>query len=243
VKDIFDIQLWPNNIVDVLFMVLSWGLLVGIVLYYYRREKEAWRPVFWKALLIAFVCVFAFTLNIPLGEYMGRFAILPLGVWVVYWAAKNKSWPRYRRYAWIGFWCNYVFLAAGLLGHYVNEGVYPKQTISTYFANVENARLVAIHPSAPEASLDAARLEQSLKALELQPEYDAMTWGYESRDAQTEWFPYALLGTEASWGSGISAEVYVQADGKGLLVAWNNRYLYYKAPSSLLSMESGGGSE
>ncbi|MDF2837425.1 MAG: hypothetical protein K0Q63_3065 [Paenibacillus sp.] len=238
-----NIQLWPDNIVEALFVLIGLSLLIVIVIYNYRQEKAAKRPALWKALLIAFICVFSFTLNIPMGEYVGRFALLPLGVWVVYWATKNKSWTKYRRYAWIGFWCNYVFLATGLLGQYANEVVYPKHTIATYIANVEDARLVVIHPSAPEASLDAARLEQGITTLELQPEYDSLSWGYEAINTEKERFPYVLHGTESRWGSGVNPEVYVQWDGKGLLVVWDNRYLYYSAPTSLLLMDSGGGNE
>lgn len=238
-----NIQVWPDNVVEALCGLASWLLLIGIVIYYYRKDKAPERPILWKALVIAGICLFSFTLNIPIGEYIGKLALLPLGVWVVYGVTKHKSWSRYRKYAWIGFWCNYVFLATGLAGHYVYEGVYPKDSIATYFANVTDARLAAIHPSAPEASLDAARLEQGLKTLKLEPEYDSISWGYEANDTEKERFPYVLLGTESGWGSAINPEVYVQWDGKGLLVVWNNRYLYYSAPASLLLTEPGGGNE
>lgn len=238
-----NIQVWPLNIAEALFGLAGWVLLIGIVIYYERQEKASERPVLWKALVIAVICLFSFTLNIPMGEYVGKLALLPLGVWIVYAVTKNKSWSRYRRYAWIGFWWNYVFLAVGLLGHFAYEGIYPKQSIATYIANAEKARLVAIHPSAPKASLDAAWLEQGLKTLKLQPEYDSISWGYEANDTEKERFPYVLLGMESRWGSGINPELYVQRDGKGLLVVWSNRYLYYSAPAPLLLTGSGGGNE
>ncbi|MHA6480839.1 hypothetical protein ACX1C1_02695 [Paenibacillus sp. strain BS8-2] len=234
-------ELWPANIVESLSTVLGFGVFIGIVFYYYRKVKRGERPNPWKALLIACICLFSFTFNTPIGEYTGKLAILPLGVWLVYGLTRKSSWPQYRRFAWIGFWSNYVLLATGLLGHYMYDVVYPKQTIATYLANVEEARLVAIHPSAPEASLDTVQFENALQTLELQPSYDGMSLGYKANETEKEPFPYLLLGTKSRWGSGIEAEFYMQSDGKGLLMIWDNRYMYYTSQMTMLRTETGGG--
>jgi hypothetical protein len=64
-------------------------------------------------------------------------------------------------------------------------------------------------------------------------------WYYEAAvDVETkdreERFPYQIIGTKAKWGSGINTIIYVEDDGKGLLIWTPKKQYYYRTDTSLI---------
>ncbi|OUS75510.1 hypothetical protein B1748_16740 [Paenibacillus sp. MY03] len=237
-----EIKLWPDDLAGIATMLLSWSILIGLVLRRYRRQSSE-RPALWRALLVACISLFSFSISFPLGGYVAKLAIVPIGVWLVYLFLPWASRIRYRSYAWTGFWCNYVFLVIGLLGFWGHELVYPKDQLSTYLSKIDHARIVGIHPSAEEGvSLHEARFKELIDDLKPQRQFEeSLDWYYEARDQGKEFYPYALLGAEPKRGSGIRYEAYIKSDGLGLIIARDNQYYYYESKSPLLQWTDGRG--
>lgn len=72
---------------------------------------------------------------------------------------------------------------------------------------------------------------------------EGMQWYYEKefKDEQSikrnERFPYQLAGTSPKWGSDLRPIIYIEADGKGLLISAPQKQLYFRSKESLLKGE------
>lgn len=223
-----------ENVVAVIGLLLGWLILLALVWQKYRRAVE--KPRLWRALIVFFISIIAFSIQMTIGGTTAKFAVLPLGVWVVYLVTAKTTWKQYRAIAWIGFLANYIFMASHLAAYYSHEVIYPKREVATYIANVDSAGIVSVHPSAPEAVFDRSLFQSKLSSLRPEEMNLSMDWFYESRDSGHERFPYALIGVEPRWGSGIHAEIFIQSDGKGLLVSRGDQYYYYVSEESLLEI-------
>ena len=51
---------------------------------------------------------------------------------------------------------------------------------------------------------------------------------------EVERFPYLLANVAPKWGSKVTATIYVEKDGKGLLIAAPTKHLYYRLDESIL---------
>ncbi|NIK71923.1 hypothetical protein [Paenibacillus sp. BK720] len=234
--------LYSWNVVDVASGLLGWLAVIGLLIRQSRKQERK-LPI-WKVLLAALAGLFSFSFKIPLLGQNVNIALLPLGLWVLYLFLRNRSWPDYRKFAWIGFAANYLFLAMALLAGFIQDSLYDRNDPSTYLAHLEKAKLVAIHPSAREATFEEKLFANTLGEVTAADMSDTLEWHYESvrEDGayyRQERFPYALLGAEARWGSGLHAVVYLEADGMGLLLATQDRYYYYRSEKPMLKW--GGG--
>ncbi|MFX3632733.1 MAG: hypothetical protein ACE3L7_06625 [Candidatus Pristimantibacillus sp.] len=229
---------FPDNIISASFSILGWVFMVLIVVRQYSKQQE--KPALWKALIITWLGIAAVTINLNLFHTAVKLPILPIGVWLIYAVTRNKSWGRYRVYAWIGFWGNFIFLAAALLSSPVNEWIYPKKEVSTYIASMDHATIIPIHPSASETALIK---EHFFNQLELIPTKDMVfDWYSASKFVsqpyyQQERFPYQLSGTKPKWGSGIFTEIYIEDNGKGILITTPKQQYYYRSPELLINGE------
>ncbi|MFD0671170.1 hypothetical protein [Cohnella sp. GCM10027633] len=228
------------NVVDATAGLLGWLVVLGLVVRQ-RQKQETRRPI-WKILLVTLAGFFSLSFNFPLFGQIVKIALLPLGLWAAYFFLRNRSWTDYRKYAWIGFTANYLFLVTALLAGFIHGSLYDRNDPSTYLAHLENAKLVAIHPSAREATFEKELFSSSLAEVNASDLSRTLDWYRESKleggtQYQQERFPYALLGAEARWGSALHASAYLEADGKGLLLATKDRYYYYRSEEPLLRME------
>lgn len=232
-----------NNAIDSVSIVtaLLAHIAIGYIAYRVYRKQEI-RPKVWKLIIVIMVALFSFSFDWIQNDTKLRFAILPLGVWLLYFICKGKEgrWQKYRKYAWLGFWSNYILLAASLLALPIHSVFYPKDNLATYISNVRHAEIIAIHPSANyEVTLDVDRFRQQLPSMELSPTLsdqwylEIVQYAHEEREVQ-EKFPYMLAGVKSKWGSGISSVIYVEHDGKGLLITHREQQLYYRVENSLL---------
>lgn len=98
------------------------------------------------------------------------------------------------------------------------------------------------HPSGEVSSLNKESLLNQLPTMRKEP-VESYEW-YEETDVDTESdkvserFPYQLVGTSPEWGSGLASVIYVEKDGKGILLSTPTEQLYFRSDISLI--ERGG---
>ncbi|OAB39228.1 hypothetical protein PMSD_04680 [Paenibacillus macquariensis subsp. defensor] len=226
----------PNNVVFIVGGVLGCLIVLILVSRHYLKQQE--KLAYWRIILVVLVGMFSFTINLNL--FPAKISILPLGVWILVGILSKKSWQTYRTFAWIGFWANFIFLGTALMSGFMDNWVYPKEKASTYIADIENAYIVAIHPSALQVALNKERLQHQLRNVQ-SADVMGMEWSRESimeseSYYQKEHFPYALLGTLPRWGSGLDSTIYIQDDGRGLLITTSTQSYYYRSKEPLIDM-------
>ncbi|OAB48339.1 hypothetical protein [Paenibacillus antarcticus] len=235
----FQLEL-PHNVVFIAGGILGWLIVLILVSRHYLKRQE--KPSFWKVILVVLVGMFSFTINLNLMHVSTKLSILPLGVWILVGLLSKASWQTYRAFAWIGFWANFIFLFTTLMSGFMDNWVYPKEDASTYISDLENAYIVAIHPSGLQAVLNKERFQDQLRDVEAVDIMDmGLEWYQESSMEsepyyQKEHFPYALLGALPRWGSGRDSTMYIQDDGKGLLITTANQSYYYRSKEPLIDM-------
>ncbi len=226
------------NIITIITVVIAWSVIAFFTYRIYKKQMV--KPKIWKILIVIMVGLFSFSINWKMFNALIEFAVLPLGVWILYLflRRKNGRWQVYRPYAWLGFFANYLFLASTLLALPIHEVIYPKDDPTTYIANLNDASLITIHPSGKDGSIDKETLLNQLPPLEPE-DVDSIQW-YEDTVVDidsneiNERFPYQLIGTSPKWGSGLLSMIYIEADGKGILLSTTNEQLYFRAENSVI---------
>ncbi|WP_413304573.1 hypothetical protein AA0X95_01350 [Bacillus sp. 1P10SD] len=224
------------NLIEFIFELISWAI-IGLIAYrIYSGIPEKSKVL--KILVCTYIGLFSFSINWNVADTPIKLAILPLGVWVLYWILKRKEgrWERYRSYAWLGFFANYIFLATTLLSIPVHQFFYSEDELSTYISRVEDAYVINTNPSANEQTLDKESLQKQIHNMKPAVNH-GIEWYNEIEVDSTkknEKFPYQLIGFSPKWGSNLNAVIYIEADGKGLLVSTPKKQLYYRSKESLL---------
>lgn len=203
----------------------------------YKKQEQ--KPQIWKAAIAVFVGLSSLSLTWTLFDEPVQIAVLPLGLWVLLVILRHRgSWVTYRKFAWLGFFANYLFVLSFLLNHLLSSFFYPADELSTYLDDVKDAQLLAIHPSAQASP--KLHLPQSFEGIIAVPSesYDVFDWYNEIVFEQTtpvqEKFPYLLLDTQAKQGSGIQPTIFVEANGKGLLVINKGKQFYFYLKDSMI---------
>lgn len=212
--------------------------------FFYRNYKKHRGDIkIWKAVLVIFVGLFSFSINLNIWNTALKLAILPLGVWILYFVLKGrKRWQSYRSFAWMGFSFNFLFVVASLLAIPFQQWIFPDKNPATYLANLENGHLISIHPSAKKnIALDREKLDWKFKHMKQQKIYSEdwynSLYGMSASEVNKkgERFPYQLVGAKPKWGSGLPPPVlYIERDGKGILITTPQHQLYYRLNDSLL---------
>ncbi|QTD39456.1 hypothetical protein [Sporosarcina sp. Te-1] len=192
-------------------------------------------------LVVLFVGLFAFMINWNWHGAQLGFAVLPLGVWILCMALKRKEgrWERYQRFAWLGFWSNYLFLAAAVVAVLLQQWMYPDDQLYTYISSAAHSRLVGLHPSAEEhVTIDSNRLlvlveQAEPKGVYSDEWYEDLYLNSEPQERK-ERFPYMLAGANPKWGSGVHPVVFVEQDGKGILVTMQGEQYYFRVAQSVM---------
>ncbi|KSU61781.1 hypothetical protein AS034_13170 [[Bacillus] enclensis] len=231
---------FTGDAVSVALDVLAW-LVIGLLAVRLYRKQQA-KPRVWKVVVAILAGVFAFSIDWEMEGTMMRFPVLPLGVWILY-AVLNRvedRWDNYRRFAWLGFAGNFIFLAASLLSILLYSAVYPEGDLSTHIADTDEASIIATHPSgAGDAALDRGKFADQLASAE-QERVDSDGWYeemFQESDGErnrNERFPYQMTGVSSKWGSGKKPIIYVEEDGKGILVSTSRNQYYYRLDDSVL---------
>ena len=230
------------NIIELIATILAWIVIGWLTNFLYTKQEV--KPTLWSVLLIIFIGFFTFSFNWQIFNSYIKIPILPLGVWILYAVFKNKSekWKSYRPFAWLGFFANFIFLISLLLAIPFNHLIYPESEFETYISNIEKAKLVNIHPSAKDSSLDKEMLIKqtpflSEKLIQSHEWYNDTEMNKHSKKV-VERFPYQLIGFSAKWGSDLKTVVYLEKDGKGILISTKNKQLYFRSEYSLIKGEN-----
>ena len=199
----------PHNIISLLTDMLSWCSIAILAMIIYQKQVQ--RSKIWKLILVLLIGLFSFSFTYRPGV---QIAILPLGVWLLYWYFHNKGdrWQVYRKFAWLGFAANYIFLILSLLQVPLYHVIYPPNELSTYISDTEDASIVAIHPSAKSATLIKVQLHDQVSAATLE-KANAEKWYDEVASLtnhSSERFPYIIHGVEPKWESGMDASIYLE---------------------------------
>ncbi|MFJ7825888.1 hypothetical protein [Psychrobacillus sp. NPDC096623] len=221
--------------VEQTMIILGW-IVIGIIatrLYKVQLEK----PLIWKVIVVLLIGLFTFSINLDYFGHVIQIPILPLGVWLLYvFLSKNKEkWQKYRSFAWLGFGANFILLIFLLVGIPINNLLYPGNDPSTYISNVKGAYIINTHPTANEVSLVTEKLAASLQGA-VQKDYYSDSWYneiYMEPIKKTERFPYILANTLPKWGSGIRATIFLENNGKGILITSQEKQLYFQTKQSL----------
>ncbi|MCM3664899.1 hypothetical protein M3204_10815 [Mesobacillus subterraneus] len=221
--------------------IITWIVILLAIRMIYRKQE--WRPKLWKMLIVVFVGLFSFSINLPFFDQQVKLAILPLGVWILYglYSRKNEgeSWEKYRKYAWLGFLANYLFLAMSILSILLHAGIYPKNDIGTYISEINGAHIIKTHPSAANLTLDRHLLMSQIDNMKYEPIYSD-EWYRETfetsaeENRKDERFPYQLTGINSKWGSGVHSLILVERDGKGILITTGQEQFYFRSDQSFL---------
>ena len=222
------------NLVEVVVYSFCWLIIFVIAFTLYKKQEI--KPIIWKAVIVYFVGKFAVMFDYPLEQQAIHFAFIPLGVIAIFILfSKRPNFNTYLKFAWFGFFSNYLFLIGTLLIIPLDSFLYDKNDIQTYMSHSENIEIWSIHPSANDnITVRASILEQVKTAKEHPLNTD---WYYESVGddrVEVERFPYILANVAPKWGSKAKATIYVEKDGKGLLIAAPTKHLYYRLDESIL---------
>jgi hypothetical protein len=229
------------NAPGIVLNLVAWGAIFILARRIYSKQDI--KPIIWKLAIVIFVGLFSFSINLPYMDQQIKLAILPLGVWILYGIYSRKeegiSWDKYRKYAWLGFFANFIFLAVALINPLIHSAIFPANEISTYLSDINKGKIIQTHPSAGNRILDRDSLLFQLDNIKEEPVYSEK-WYYEAFESGVELskaeerFPYQLAGTEAKWGSGIDPMIFVEQDGKGILISTGQKQVYFRAEKTLL---------
>ncbi|MGE7766285.1 hypothetical protein [Peribacillus sp. NPDC096540] len=223
-----------------LILIVFSYVLIGIIFYIvYKKQEDA--PKVWKALFVLLMGIFSFSLTFNLSDKVIGVPILPLGVALLSWFLRRNGneerWQRFRRFAWLGFFSNFIFLATSFLNTPLEALMFPKNEPSTYIMDVEKASLMATHPNTKEVTLNKEGLQRQMNKMK-QKKIESESWyyGIKEESGYKEIFPYILTGTVPKKGRGLETLIFIEEDGKGLLITPNKgRQSYYRLDESILT--------
>ncbi|MGD6792033.1 hypothetical protein [Sutcliffiella horikoshii] len=243
---------YTENIMELLCILLAWVIIAVLVIRIYLGQDAEERPKLWKIIIAVLLGLFSFTFTFPLFNEPLSIAILPLGVWILYGILKRKGrWEAYRKYAWTGFGGNFIFLSTAILAIGLAGGFYPDDEVRTYLTDVSEVELLITHPSGEEVKINEEKFVESLSTFKYErsnviqwfEEIREQIWPEEESEEPVEIqekFPYLLIGVKTKTGDKI--RVYVEQDGKGLLVTTKEKQHYYRSKTASF-LEEGGNAE
>ncbi|WP_107839329.1 hypothetical protein [Metasolibacillus meyeri] len=229
--------MWNGSIIEWLLTMICWLVIIVVMIKIYRKQET--KAKIWKVIVATFVGLISVSFTWTIFAEPVKIAVLPLGLWILFAILKHRrSWHTYRQFAWLGFWANYLFLTAFFIGLLLGSLFYSKKELSTYLADVKDAQLLAIHPSAQESvelhlptNFDGVKAVPN-KAYSIHIWYNESVFGEGPR--VKEKFPYLLLGTQAKVGSGMQPTIFVEQNGKGLLVTNKGKQFYFSLEDSII---------
>lgn len=224
------------DIISLLISSLVWVLIIVLIYREYRKKTEKLKV--WKVIIIMFVGMCTFTFNWSIFGTTVKVPLLPLGVWILfgYFNKKKDQWASYRSFGWIGFFSNFIFLIAALVSPLFHNFIYPKDILSTYISKIEIATLIKLHPSGILQTVKVDLLKRQIESMKKEKIFSEK-WYYDTYQVEPphkERFPYLLVGAEPKWGSGIQTLIYIEQDGKGILIDSPQKQIYFRSKEAFL---------
>ncbi|MCC3358477.1 hypothetical protein [Bacillus sp. REN16] len=224
--------------ISLFFLLIGWAVITTLTVRMYRKQNV--KIKYWKMIFVIWVGLFSFSFNASMFQTIIKIPLLPLGVWILYFFLRSKEgrWERYRRFAWLGFLGNFIFLGLAFVTIGFQHVLYPPDKLSTYISNVDSATIVNTHPSAEEVTLQKDILMEQLPSME-QTEFFSDKWYGETymsgeENQRKERFPYQVFGVKEKWGSATHSVIFIEEDGKGLLIATPKKQYYFRSDDSFL---------
>jgi hypothetical protein len=216
-------------------------IVIGFIAYRIYKKRDE-KPKKWKVFIVMLVGLFSFSFTLPFSDTFVRIPVLPLGVWILYFIFRNKveKWVAYRRFAWLGFFANFIFLAAAFISIPIEQALYPENELTTYIGDLEEVGSIKLHPSARNATIKEDVLKENLQTMkretiESNGWYNDIVNSDVEPKSRIERFPYQLIGTVPKWGSALTSTVYIEKDGKGLLLTTPKKQLYFRSETSFIN--------
>ena len=215
-------RLCGMNIIQLLLIALVWTIGIIYTVKIARRNEVA----IWRAVIVLLVSIFSLSFTIHAFNMTFKVAILPLGVWLIYFILRNTgTWKKYRHVAWFGFLLNYAFLVVFFISQLIHPLIYHPEKLTTYITNPEKVKLVPIMPTETKRIQLTSELLKQASVNDLIFNDGELMYG--------NLFPYLLINHEAKRGSAIRSKIYVQNDGKGILVHHNEKQYYFTIEQSV----------
>lgn len=226
------------DILHYITILLSWLIIFVFILKIAKKKEISWKN--WRLYVVLLLGLFSIDYTFSFLERKISIAIFPLGMWILYIFLHKKegAWLKYRTFAWLGFWSNYLFLMTYLFSWPIYYLLYPSEDLATYLSNPEEVRVIAIHPTAKEQSKKTGALKKELPEFK-RDEFFTVEWyneTYFNSDSTKakERFPYLLVDHKSKWGSGIESTIYLEKDGKGVLVSTSKNQYYFRSDHSII---------
>ncbi|UFT99379.1 hypothetical protein KO561_19790 [Radiobacillus kanasensis] len=229
----FDLEF---SIPHIILYLLEFALIAFLFMRIYKKREFPTK--LWVAILATIIGLIALSIDIPVRDEIIHLSILPLGAWALYflWKRSNK-WETYRKFAWLGFLTSYISIMTILGAEIFHDLIYPKDDVSIYLANIEEASVIRLIEDVPFVSLNASNLEKQLFSFE-EKDVQSSNWYHETDNGKPKRFPYQLIGTNPRFGSYLDSVIYIEKDGKGLLIQTEDHQYYFRSEQSFL--EEGG---
>ncbi|WP_217589483.1 hypothetical protein [Lentibacillus saliphilus] len=231
-----------TDVVTISASILAWVSIFVVFYFTYKTHQE--KLAFWKVFIIFMIGIFSFSYNFNFKSTVISIPVLPLGVWflMLWYRTRRSLWQNYHRFAWVGFFSAFIFAFTTLLTIPVQHVIYPADEISTYIADTDHVSILQTHPSAEERVLDHTKLTIYMRQMEQHPIHSVKWYDDAVMESQrgrtTERFPYQLTGVQPKWGSGKHAIIFVEADGKGLLITTPKHQYYFRSDEPLFKEDA-----
>jgi hypothetical protein len=238
-----------NHVPTLIIAIINCSIF-GFFFYWIYKTYDM-KPKKWKAFLFMFFGMFTFSINLNFFESHIQLPILPLGVWILMLLAKRKNennrWEKYRKFAWTGFLLSFVYLIMSLFIKPIDHLIYPKDKLQTYISNLKEPQIISTDPTISKANLLNSKLLSSLNTFHVDKIWNEK-WYYETyaRDPKVksvERFPYVLLGTKTKFGSNLDLMIYIEKDGKGILITTRENQYYFRSDTKIISPAKGGNND
>ena len=218
------------------FVIGTWLIIVLLFMKIWMQQDE--KVPLWRAIVVCLVGLFTLSINLPLFEEYREIAILPLGVWVIVFLLRNKEtrWAAYRKFAWLGFLSNYIFLLIFIIETLLYRALYPADELATYVQSLEHAEVFVIHESVEEKVLASNALENLQHASKAA--YNAFDWHetaiFSESEERFEQFPYILTDIEPKNSFPYQFSIYIERDGNGILLTSEKVQYYFRTAKPVL---------
>lgn len=165
--------------------------------------------------------------------------ILPIGVWLIYLAIdKQKNWPSYRWYAWLGFTLSVLLTISNIIAYPIQKALYPPNEITNFINELDSTTIFTTHLSGADHVILTTNALDIIQNATYEPNdswgYAEFYYRYDNPKAK-ERFPYLLQNTKSKFGSGYHPYIFIEQDGRGLLIIDKNVSNYFHLDESILN--------
>ena len=225
------------DVIHIGLTLVVWAIIIYLLVRIHLKEHK--RVSILKMILAYYIGAFTFSLPLHLFGASVQLAILPIGAWLLYAILNRRgSWGKYRKYVWLGFISTYFYVIAFFIEQPLHMLLYKQDELITYVSNVSEAQIYTVHPFGNSDVVLVDIAEDQLENFTLNNIFND-EWYEEmymnGNEQKRERFPYLLYDTKSKWGSGYKPIVYIEQEGKGILVTLQNEQYYFSSEQSILS--------